>query len=61
MNGFSGGSVVQNLFANAGYAGDTGSVPELGRSLEEEMTTHSSILAWKIPLKEEPDRLQSIG
>ena len=45
MNGFSGGSVVQNLFANAGYAGDTGSVPELGRSLEEEMTTHSSILA----------------
>ena len=43
--GFPGGSVVQILFANAGYAGDTGSVPELGRSLEEEMTTHSSILA----------------
>ena len=31
VNGFSGGSVVQILFANAGYAGDTGSVPELGR------------------------------
>ena len=45
VNGFSGGSVVQNLSANAGYAGDTDSVPELERPLEEEMTTHSSILA----------------
>ena len=26
--------------------------------LEEEMTTHSSILAWKIPWMEEPGRLQ---
>ena len=25
------------------------------------MTTHSSILAWKIPWTEEPGRLQSIG
>ena len=31
VNGFSGGSVVQNLSANAGYAGDTDSVPELER------------------------------
>ena len=30
-------------------------------SLEKEMATHSSILAWKIPLTEEPDRLQSMG
>ena len=29
--------------------------------LEKEMTTHFSILAWKIPWKEEPGRLQSIG
>ena len=29
-------------------------------ALEEGMTTHSSILAWRIPWKEEPDRLQSI-
>ena len=29
--------------------------------LEEEMTTHSSILAWKIPWMEEPGRLQSMG
>ena len=28
--------------------------------LEEEMTTHSSILAWKIPWTEEPGRLQSM-
>ena len=29
--------------------------------LEEEMATHSSILAWKIPWAEEPGRLQSVG
>ena len=29
--------------------------------LEEEMVTHSSILAWGIPWTEEPVRLQSIG
>ena len=29
--------------------------------LEEEIVTHSSILAWKIPWKEEPGGLWSIG
>ena len=29
--------------------------------LEEEMATHSSILAWKIPRTEKPGRLQSMG
>ena len=29
--------------------------------LEEEMTTHSSILAWKVPWTEEPGGLQSMG
>ena len=29
--------------------------------LEKEMANHSSILAWKIPWKEEPGGLQSIG
>ena len=29
--------------------------------LEEGMTTHSSILAWRIPWTEEPGKLQSIG
>ena len=30
--------------------GDLGLIPELGRSLEEAMATHSSILAWRIPM-----------
>ena len=29
--------------------------------LEKEMATHSSTLAWKIPLTEEPGRLQFMG
>ena len=29
--------------------------------LEEEMATHSSILAWGIPWTEEPSRLQFLG
>ena len=29
--------------------------------LEEGMTTHSSVLAWRIPWTEEPDGLQSTG
>ena len=28
---------------------------------EEEMATHSSILAWDIPWTEEPDNLQPMG
>ena len=37
--------------------------PSLGWEdpLEEEMATHSIILAWRIPWTEEPDRLQSMG
>jgi len=31
-------------------AGDLGSIPGLGRSLEEGMATHSSILSWRIPM-----------
>ena len=30
-------------------------------SLEKEMATHSSILAWRIPWTEQPGRLQSMG
>ena len=38
-------------------------VQSLGQEdlLEKEMATHSSILAWRIPQTEEPDRLQSMG
>ena len=46
---------------NAGAAGVSGSIPELGRSSGEGMATHSSILAWRIPWTEEPGRLQSTG
>ena len=38
-------SVVKNPPVSAG---DTGSISGLGRFLEKEMPTHSSILAWKI-------------
>ena len=30
-------------------------------ALEEEMATHSGVLAWEIPWKEDPGRLQSMG
>ena len=38
-------------------------VRSLGREdpLEEDVATHSSNLAWRIPWTEEPDRLQSMG
>ena len=38
-------------------------VQPLGRedTLEKEMATHSSILAWRIPWTEEPGGLQSMG
>ena len=57
-NGFPGGSEVK---ASAGNAGDPGSIPGSGRSLEKEMAIHSSTLAWRIPWREEPGRLQSTG
>ena len=38
-----------------------GLIPGSGRSLEEGMATHSSILAWRIPWTEDPGRLQSMG
>ena len=55
----------KNLPANAGGAGDRRQetrVWSLGGEdpLEQEMATHSSILAWEIPWAEEPGRLQSM-
>ena len=46
--------MVKNPPANAG---DVGSIPGLGGSLEKEMATHSSILAWEISWTEEPGGL----
>ena len=34
---------------------------DLEDPMEEEMATHSSILAWRIPWTEEPGGLQSMG
>ena len=53
-DGFPSGAGVKNPPANAGDLRDMGSIPGLGRSLEEGMVTHSSILAWRIPWTEEP-------
>ena len=59
--------------ASACNAGDLGSIPgcvtwklsafpeDWEDSLEKEMATHSSILAWRIPWTEEPGGLQSMG
>jgi len=53
--------VVKNLPINAGDARDTGLVPGWQDPLDEEMGTHSSILAWKIPWTVEPGRLHTMG
>ena len=42
---FPGGSVVKNPPANSRAAGEEGSIPGSRKSLEEEMATHSNILA----------------
>ena len=55
---FPGGSESKDSSCNAG---DLASIPKLGRSLEEGMATHSSILVWRIQWAEEPGRLQSMG
>ena len=45
----------------AASAGDGGSIPGTGDSLEKEMATHSSILVWEVPRTEEPGGRQSMG
>ena len=57
--GFSGGSVIKNPLINAGDVGSQSLVWE--DTLEKEIATHSSILAWEISWTEEPGRLQSMG
>ena len=47
--GFPGGSVVKNPPANAGDAGDTGSIPGSGRSPREGNGNPLQYLAWKSP------------
>ena len=55
LRGFPGSSDGKVSACNAG---NLGLVPG---SMEKEMVTHSSTLAWKIPWTEEPARLQSTG
>ena len=52
--------VVKNPPANAEGTRDTDSIPGSEDPLEEEMATHISILAWRIPWTEEPEGLQFI-
>ena len=61
IGSFPGGTMVKNQPASVGDKRDSGSI--LGREvpLEEEMATHSSILAWRIPWTEKPGGLQSMG
>ena len=47
--------------ASAYNAGDPGLIMGQEHPLEKEMATHSSTLAWKVPWREEPGRLQSMG
>ena len=53
--------MVKSLPDNAGDMRDPDLIPGLEDSLEEEMVTCSSILAWRIPWTEEPDGLESTG
>ena len=53
--------MVKNPPAIRERQGDVVSAPGQEDSLEEEMATHSSILAWRIPWTEEPGGLQSMG
>ena len=53
--------MVKNLPASSGDIGDVVLSLDKEDPVEEQMTTYSSILAWRIPWTEEPGRLQSIG
>ena len=46
--------MVKNLSANTGDVGQED-------LLEKKMASHSSIIAWEIPWREEPGRLQSMN
>ena len=52
--------MVKNPPADAGEAGDLDRIPGSRKSPGLGLTTHSSILAWKTPWTEEPERLQSM-
>ena len=59
---YSWASLVAHMVKNLQAMWET-QVQSLGQEdpLEEEMASHSSILAWRIPWTKEPGRLQSMG
>ena len=57
---FPGGPSGKESACNEEDAGDARSILDWEDSLEEGMTTHSSILAWRIPWTEEPGGLKSM-
>ena len=59
--GFPGGSDGLKKKKSTCNAGDLGSLPSWEDPLEEDMATHSSILAWETAWAEEPGGLQSMG
>ena len=59
--GFPGGTSGKEPAHQRTRLKDTGLIPGLGRSLEEGIETHSSILAWETQWTEEPGGLQSMG
>ena len=61
IKGFPGVSMVKNLPDNARDARHMGLILGSGDPLEEEMETHFSILAWRIPWTEELGGLESMG
>ena len=53
--------MIKNLPANPGDIRDRVLSLDGEDPLEEGMATHSSVLAWRIPLTEEPAGLESMG
>ena len=53
--------VAQSVKSLTAMQESSGSIPGWEDPLEKEMTTHSSILAWRIPWSEKPGRLQYLG
>ena len=58
MLDFPGGSVGKEFACSIR---DSGLIPGFGKSLEKEMATYSSILAWEIQWTEKLSELRSIG
>ena len=50
ITGFPHGSVGKEFACNTGDTRDAGLLPGQEDPLEKEMATHSSILAWRIPM-----------